>query len=163
MRDARDPGATEEALTAPTLNEYLDALRRLYFVQDILPWAPSVRSSVRIRSAVKRHLADPSLAAASLGVSVEALIQDLETLGFLFESLVAHDLIAYAGAMGSGHYYHDDKDLEADLVLKRPMAPGCPLKIKLGASQDAAAKNLLAVKGKLERAGYRPPVPCLLL
>lgn len=165
MRDARDPGATEEALTAPTLNEYLDALRRLYFVQDILPWAPSVRSSVRIRSAVKRHLADPSLAAASLGVSVEALIQDLETLGFLFESLVAHDLIAYAGAMGAQvRHYHDDKDLEADLILEADDGSWVPVEVKLGASQvDAAAKNLLAVKDKLERAGYRPPSALLVI
>lgn len=165
IKDAKEPGAVEDTLTAPTLNEYLDALRRLYFVQDILPWAPSVRSSVRIRSAVKRHLADPSLAAAALGASVETLIRDPETLGFLFESLVAHDLIAYAGAMGAQvRHYHDDNDLEADLVLEAADGSWVPVEVKLGASQvDAAAKNLLAVKGKMERGGYRSPSALLVV
>lgn len=165
IKDAKDPGAAEDTLTAPTLNEYLDALRRLYFVQDIPPWAPSIRSSTRIRSAAKRHLADSSLAAAALGASVETLVRDPETLGFLFESLVAHDLIAYAGAMGAQvRHYHDDSDLEADLVLEAADGFWIPVEVKLGASQvDAAAKSLLAVKEKMERGGYRSPSALLVV
>ena len=80
-------------ITEPTMSEYLDALRRIYFVQDIPAWAPELRSSVRIRAASKRHLADPSLAAAALGATVQRLMGDLKTLWFLFESLFAQDLI----------------------------------------------------------------------
>ncbi|BDE97020.1 hypothetical protein CE91St30_23530 [Raoultibacter timonensis] len=99
-----------------------------------------------------------------MGASVETLIQDLETLGFLFESLVAHDLIAYAGATGAQvRHYHDDNDLEEDLVLEAPDGAWMPVEVKLGASQvDAAAKNLLALKGKMERGGYRPPSALLV-
>lgn len=165
IRDAKDPGDVQAAFTAPTLNEYLDALRRLYFVQDILPWAPSIRSSARIRSAVKRHLADPSLAAAALGASVDGLIRDPETLGFLFESLVAHELIVYAGAMGAHvRHYHDDSDLEADFVLETSGGAWIPVEVKLGASQaDAAVRNLLALKNKMVHGGLRPPSALLVV
>lgn len=158
-------GRTEDAaaITAPTMNDYLDALRRIYFVQDIPAWAPELRSSAKIRSAAKRHLADPSLAAAALGATAAKLMGDLKTLGFLFESLVAHDLIVYAEAMGASVYhYHDAADLEADLVIEHPDGTWIPVEVKLGAAQvDDAAKNLVTLKEKMMRGGYQAPVAML--
>ena len=100
LKDTQGRAEDAAAITAPTMSDYLDALRRIYFVQDIPAWAPELRSSAKIRSAAKRHLADPSLAAAALGATAAKLMGDLKTLGLLFESLVAHDLIVYAEAMG---------------------------------------------------------------
>ena len=150
-------------ITEPTMSEYLDALRRIYFVQDIPAWAPELRSSVRIRAASKRHLADPSLAAAALGATVQRLMGDLKTLGFLFESLVAHDLIVYAEAVGETvRHYHDASDLEADLVIEHPDGSWIPVEVKLGASQAGeAARNLVALKEKMMRGGYCPPAAML--
>ncbi len=165
LKDTRSGEEAGGALSAPTMAEYIDALRRLYFVQDIPAWAPSLRSSVRVRSAAKRHLADPSLAAAALGASPEMLIGDLKTLGFLFESLVAHDLLVYAGALGASvFHYHDDSDLEADLIIEHPSGAWIPVEIKLGASQaDEAARSLIALKEKMGRAGYREPAAMLVV
>lgn len=165
LRDARGSDTDEETLTVPTMNEYLDALRRLYFVQEIPAWSPNVRSSTRIRSAAKRHLADPSLAAAALGLSVKALIENAETLGFLFESLVAHDLIVYAGANGARiFHYRDDNDLEADLVIEAEDGAWIPVEVKLGASrEDEGAASLLALREKMRRAGYPDPAAMLVV
>lgn len=80
MKDMADQ---DESITYPTLKEYLDVLRRMFFVDDIRPWDPALRSPVKIRAAAKHHLADPSLAAAALGASPEALMHDPKTLGFL--------------------------------------------------------------------------------
>ena len=163
LRDTHGSDQSEAGITEPTMSEYLDALRRIYFVQDIPAWAPELRSSVRIRAASKRHLADPSLAAAALGATAHKLMADLKTLGFLFESLVAHDLIVYAEALGATVcHYHDDSDLEADLVIEHPDGSWIPVEVKLGASQaDEAARNLVALKEKMMRGGYRSPAAML--
>lgn len=165
LRDARGSDPAEETLTTPTMMEYLDALRRLYFVQEIPAWSPNVRSSTRIRSAPKRHLADPSLAAAALGFSTKGLMEDTKTLGFLFESLVAHDLIVYARANGSSvFHYHDDRDLEADLIVESSDGAWIPVEVKLGASQeDEGAANLIALRDKMSRAGYSAPAAMLVV
>lgn len=165
QRDTADPSDPESVITKPTMNEYLEALRRLFFVQEIPAWAPDLRSSSKIRTSPKRHLADPSLAAAALGASAATLVEDLKTLGFLFESLVAHDLISYANACGASVYhYHDTFDLEADLVVEGADGLWIPVEVKLGASQeDEAAKNLLSLKAKMERAGYREPSAMLVV
>ncbi len=163
LKDTQGRAEDAAAITAPTMSDYLDALRRIYFVQDIPAWAPELRSSAKIRSAAKRHLADPSLAAAALGATAAKLMGDLKTLGFLFESLVAHDLIVYAEAMGAAVYhYHDAADLEADLIIEHPDGMWIPVEVKLGAAQvDDAAKNLVALKEKMMRGGYQAPVAML--
>ena len=165
LKDTCGPSQDVRGITAPTMNEYLDALRRIYFVQDIPAWAPELRSSVKMRAAAKRHLADPSLAAAALGATVPKLMGDLKTLGFLFESLVAHDLIGYAAACDATvHHYHDDADLEADLIIERADGEWIPVEVKLGASQEGeAAKNLITLRDKVTRSGYRAPAALLVI
>ena len=79
-----------EGVADSTLRDYLDALRRIFFIEEIPAWSPVLRSPVKIRSSAKRHLCDPSLAAAAIGATPKALLADLKTLGFLFESLAAH-------------------------------------------------------------------------
>jgi predicted AAA+ superfamily ATPase len=142
-----------------TLRDYLEALKRIYLIDDVPAWNPALRSPVRIRASAKHHLADPSLAAAALGASPDSLLSDLKTLGLLFESLVLHDLKVYALASEAKvSHYHDNVDLEADAIVHTPDGRWGAVEIKLGANQeDDAAKSLNALERKLVSRGERQP------
>ena len=131
----------------------------MFFVCDIPAWSPALRSPVRIRSASKHHLADPSLAVAALGATPESLMGDLKTMGFLFESLVAHELIVYARAMDAKvMHYNDDTNLEVDLIVQARDGRWGAFDVKLGADQeDAAAANLNRLEAKMVKRGERGP------
>ena len=118
-----------------------------------------MRSPVHLRESRKHHLADPSLAAAALGATPEALLGDFKTLGLLFESLALHDLWVYARANGMGLYhYHDARDLEVDAVVARPGGTWVPVEVKLSSAQlDEASDNLVAVEERMVAAGNEPP------
>lgn len=154
-----DSGSKEAAAPNPeTITGYIRALRQMYFVDDIPAWSPALRSPIRIRSTAKHHLADPSLAAAALGATPSTLIADLKTLGFLFESLVAHDMLVYARHMDATvWHYHDDSNLEVDLIVQAPSGEWGAFEVKLGHSQiDEGASNVLALEKKLTKRGERP-------
>lgn len=137
-----------------TIAAYLDIFRRLFLLDNQPPFAPGARSSIRIKQAEKRHLADPSLACALLKLSPAGLIQDLETFGLLFEALCERDLRIYANSFGGELYhYRDYKDNEIDAVIELPDHSWCGVEIKLGANQiDKAAKNLLTINEKIKQA-----------
>src|SRR5680860_1371164 len=103
---ARSDGGQGEGPSRFTADPYLDALRRMMVVDEIPAWDPSLRSASRLTSTEKRLLADPSLSAALLGASSQRLLTDLNTLGFLFEALVAHDLRVYAEAADASLYHY---------------------------------------------------------
>ncbi|MBW6536761.1 MAG: DUF4143 domain-containing protein [Mariniphaga sp.] len=88
-----------------TLCNYLNAMRRLFVLEDVHAWSPSLRSKTTIRTSVKRQLADPSIATAIKRVDVNGMLQDLNTFGFLFESLGARDMRVYAQA-NYGEIFH---------------------------------------------------------
>lgn len=143
-----------------TAASYISLLSRLSFVCDIPAWNPAMRSPVHLREARKHHLADPSLAAAALGATVETLLSDFKTLGLLFESLALHDLWVYARANGMGLYhYHDSRDLEVDAVIAAPGGMWIPVEVKLSSAQiEEASDNLVAVEERMVAAGNTPPV-----
>jgi predicted AAA+ superfamily ATPase len=128
-----------------TAEPYLEALRRMMLIDEIPAWDPSVRSSKRLINAPKRHLGDPSLAAALLRLSSARMLDDLETTGFLFESLVAHDLRVYAEAAGAScfHYREADGRLEVDYVLETPDGDWVGIEVKLGESEIGRASDSL--------------------
>ena len=143
---ARGEEAHEAALSRWAADPYLDALRRLMIVDEIEPWAPSLRSRTRLTSTPKRHLTDPSLAACLLGTSAQGLINDLKTFGFLFESLVARDIRVYAETNGARvyHYREQSGHLEADLIVEHTDGRWAAFEVKLGGTLiDEAAKSLL--------------------
>lgn len=146
------------ALSARTVGDYLSALEKLFLTDDIPAWNPALRSPVRIRAARKHHLVDPSLAVAALGAAPETLLDDLKTLGFLFESLVTHDLLVYARVQGATvSHYRDDSDLEVDLIVQQSEGAWGAFEVKLGASQeDEGAKNVCALERKMVERGERP-------
>ena len=127
-----------------TINSYQQILSRLFLISPQLPFSPSVRSSLRLKQMEKRHFTDPSIAAALLGVTQEALMKDLQTFGFLFESLVERDLSIYASARGARLlHYQDYKDNEVDAIIEAPDGSWGAIEIKLGTGEiDYAAKTL---------------------
>lgn len=145
-------------LAETTYNEYIGALERMYFIDDIPAWHPALRSPIRIRTARKHHLADPSLAAAAIGATVDTLLSDPKTLGFLFESLVTHDLMVYARSMDATvMHYRDNSDLEVDLIVETRNGDWGTFEVKLGAVQiDDGARNVLRLDRKMTERGQKP-------
>jgi predicted AAA+ superfamily ATPase len=139
-------------ISRPTIYDYLEALNRLMIIEDQPAWSTHIRSSASMRKSAKRHFSDVALAIASLGVGKEALLNDLKLTGFLFESLVIHDLRVYAQANDAKVYhYNDSTGLEVDAIVQKNSDEFCAFEIKLGIGQiDEAAKNLLKFASILE-------------
>ena len=158
-KDAQD-------IDANTVTAYLDIFKRLFLTDNQPPFASNVRSSVRVRQAEKRHFADPSLACALLKLTPEALLNDLETLGFMFEALCERDLRIYAESFGGTLYHYQDyKNREIDAVVELPNGKWAAFEIKLGANQiDQAAANLKQIQREFEedKKAVPPSVLCVL-
>lgn len=142
-KDVRQYFSSE--ISRPTIYDYLEALERLMIIEDQPVWNTHIRSSATLRKSPKRHFSDVSLAVAALGLSKDALLNDLKFTGFLFESLAVHDLRVYAQANDAKVYhYYDSSGLEVDAVVQKYTGECCAFEIKLGVGQiDPAAKNLL--------------------
>lgn len=159
----KDISANEAVeLSRPTLYDYLDALERLMVVEDQPAWRVHLRSSVALRNSSKRHFTDVSLAAAALGASPDALLDDLNYTGFLFESMVVHDIRVYAQANDARVYhYRDAAGREIDIIVQKDDATWCAFEVKLGTTEfDEAASNLLRLKDSIDP--NRGPLPASL-
>lgn len=132
----------------PTFYDYTEALEKLFIIDDIDAWFPSIRSKTAIRSSKKRNLIDPSIAVAAMGLSPEYFNKDFRTLGFLFESLCIRDLKIYSSAYdGKVSYYHDRYGLEADGVLHLNDGRYALIEFKLGQTKiDMGAKHLCQIE-----------------
>lgn len=162
MADIR---ATDQTLSPNTYATYMNALRRIFIVDDVPAWSPALRSKTTIRSAAKRHFVDPSVAVALLRISPVALLRDFKTFGFLFEDLCARDLRVYAQALdGEVFHYHDKKDLECDLVIALHDGRWAAVEVKLGANEEElAAKNLLSLAKDIDEQRMNPPSFLMIL
>ena len=139
-------------ISRPTLYDYLDALERLMVVEDQPAWRTHLRSSVTLRTSPKRHFTDVSLAAAALGATPDALLGDLNYTGFLFESLVVHDIRVYAQANDAKVYhYRDANNREVDIIVQKDDGTWCAFEVKLGTSDfDEAASNLIRLRESID-------------
>ena len=158
---ANDKGS----INRETVGVYLNILQRLFLIENQQPFGEKLRSSVKIKQAEKRHLADPSLAVALLDASSDTLLRDLETLGFLFEALCERDLRVYATSFGAKLYHYQDyANREVDAVIALQDGTWCAFEIKLGANQvDEAAFKLTKLSADLEQEGGTPPaVLCVI-
>ena len=135
-----------------TITDYLDCFTRLFLIEDQPAFENKLRSSVKALKKPKRHFTDPSLAVAALGASPAMLKQDLNTFGYLFESLCVHDLRIYADYYGGKVYhYHDERDNEADVIVELPDGRWGMFEVKLGFNQvEKAAEELVLLKTKFE-------------
>ena len=141
--------AEPEPLHRHTVRAYLDALRRLFVVEEQPAWSVRLRSRAPLRKSAKWHLADPSLAAAALGANTERLMGDMATLGLLFESLVVRDLRVLAQPYdGRVSHLRDAAGMEADAIIELPDGRWLAAEIKLGGSDaiEAAAQSLQRVR-----------------
>ena len=154
MRDIK--AVDDEDIDGETVSAYLDIFKRLFITDNQPPFAAGIRSSVRIKQAEKRHFSDPSLACALLRATPAGLIGDLETLGFLFESLCERDLRIYAESFDANLYHYQDyQNQEIDAVIELANGQWCAFEIKLGANQiDTAAENLLKIKRQIEEDAF---------
>ncbi len=144
---------------------HLDILRRIFLIDEVPGWVPASRSPKRMRVKPKRYFADPSLPVALLGLSPEALLQDWQTFGLVFENLVMRDLDVYARALDDLdvyaraldytvthplRYYYDDSGLEADAIIERADGRWAAIEIKVGLGKvDEAAGNLKRLRDKV--------------
>lgn len=148
----KDMLQADESITIPTITTYLDALERLYVIENQPAWTPRLRSKTALRTKARWHFVDPSIATATLRLSPDALMKDFNTFGFLFEALCIRDLRVYAQANdGEVFYYRDKTELEADAILALHDGRWAAVEIKMGAKQvDEAAENLLKLREKVE-------------
>lgn len=155
-----------EEIDIDTLASYLDALDRLFLLDNDEPFSSKIRSSVRVKQSEKRHFADPSMACALLNIKEESkLINDLETFGFMFEALVERDLKIYADSFNAKCYHYQDyQNREVDCVIELEDGEWCAFEIKLGANKiEEAAKNLLDLKKSIEKDnGKVPKILCII-
>ena len=122
---ARDVSANdEESMSQETVATYLNALRKIFVVEDMPAWNPNLRSKTAIRSSDTRYYVDPSIAAAALGIGPNDLINDLNTFGFIFETLCIRDLRVFADALDGQVYHYRDKDgMESKIDTDKMKAP----------------------------------------
>lgn len=140
-------------LSQSTFFDYINDLQKLYIIEDINAWCPSIRSKSAIRSSPKRNLIDPSIAVAALGLSPEYFNTDFKTLGFLFESLCFRDLKVYSSFFGGDiSYYHDRYGLEADAVLHHNDGRYALIEFKLGSNEiDDGASHLNRIESLVKQ------------
>ncbi len=147
-----DFGDSGTSMSMPTLDSYLNALRRIFVIEDVPAWSPSLRSKTVLRTSAKRNFVDPSIAAASLRMSPERLLQDFNTFGFMFESLCDRDMRVYAQANdGDIYHYRDKNELEADMIISLRDGRWAPVEVKLGQKQiEEAASHLIKLSEKID-------------
>ena len=143
---------SETSISMTTLDSYLNALRRIFVIEDIPAWSPSMRSKTALRTSSKRNFVDPSIAAASLRMNPERLLSDFNTFGFMFESLCDRDMRVYAQANdGDIYHYRDKNELEADIIVALRDGRWAPVEVKLGNKQiEEAAAHLIKLSEKID-------------
>ena len=164
---AQDIAANDEApMNEETVASYVNALRKIFVVEDMPAWNPNLRSKTAIRSSDTRYYIDPSIAAAALGIGPNDLVNDLRTFGFLFETLCIRDLRVYADALNGGVYHYRDKDgQECDAVIHLRNGKYGLIKIKLGGDRliEEGAKSLRSMVAKIDTDKMNTPSFCMVL
>ncbi len=154
-----------EDIDVDTVASYLNALDKLYLLDNDEPFSTNIRSSIRVKQSEKRHFADPSIACALLNLTEEKLIGDLETFGFLFEALVERDLKIYASSFDAKvFHYQDYLNREIDSIIELEDGRWCAFEVKLGTNAiEQAAENLLKIKESIQNEnGNAPSVLCVI-
>lgn len=151
---AADLSANEgKPLSDRTITSYLNALRKIFVIEDMEAWNPNLRSKAAIRTTDTRYFVDPSIATAALGIGPKDLAKDLNTLGLLFETLAVRDLRVYAEALdGAVYHYRDNNGLECDSVMHLRNGHYGLIEIKLGGNSliEEGAKNLTLLAKKID-------------
>ena len=142
IRDIQEHHGT---MSETTYYEYINILKQLFIIEEINAWGPKIRSKTAMRNSSKKFFIDPSIAVASLELTPEELLYNLEMCGQIFENLCMRDISVYSACRGGKLLqYHDQNDLEADCVLTLSNGDYALIEIKLGSDEEEeAASNLL--------------------
>ena len=155
-----------DTLDEDTVISYVNALKKIFVVEDMPAWNPNLRSKTAIRSSDTRYFVDPSIGVAALGLGPNDLIQDLETYGLMFEAMCVRDLRVFADALGGGVYHYRDKTgLECDAVVHLRNGSYGLIEIKLGGDSaiEHGAETLKALSAKIDTDKMKAPAFLLVL
>jgi hypothetical protein len=150
----------DSTISEKTALSYINALKKMFVIEDMPAWNPNIRSKTAIRTSDTRYFVDSSIAAATLGLGPDDLVNDLETFGLLFETLCIRDLRVYADAMEGQVYHYRDKDnLECDAVIHLRNGSYGLVEIKLGGDDaiDFAVKTLSSLANKIDTTKMKKP------
>jgi len=149
-----------------TVYSYLNALKKLFVIEDSLAWNPNLRSKTAIRTTDTRYFVDPSIATASLGIGPKDLVNDLKLMGLVFENLCIRDLRIYADALdGDVYHYRDKTGLECDAVVHLRNGEYGLIEIKLGGDDliNEGAHNLITLSEKIDTDKMHKPAFMMVL
>lgn len=152
--------AKDVKIDEDTAKVYLDALKNVFAVEEMASWKPNLRSKTAIRTRPTRYFVDPSIAVASLDIGPEDLFDDLNTFGFLFETLAIRDLRIYAESLnGTLFHYRDKRGLECDAVIHLRHGKYALAEIKLGGDEliEEGAKSLKALANSIDTENMKAP------
>lgn len=159
--------SNERTMDTKTYDDYMEALKDLYIIEDLEAWNPNIRSKTSIRSTPTRHFVDTSIACRSLGVSPGDLMRDLDSFGLFFEDFAVRDLSVYAGSMGGVvKHYRDNAGLECDAVVHLEDGRWGGIEIKLGGDDliNDGAESLKKLRDKIvEKSDEKAPSFLLVL
>lgn len=155
------------SISEPTFYSYISVLKNLFVIDNVPAWSPNIRSKQKIRKTEKKEFIDPSIAVAGLNVTPEMLAYDLETFGFIFETLCIRDLKVYSAPLGGKVLYYNDGTLEVDCVLQIADGRYGLIEFKLGDKRiDAGAQSLLKmdelIKQRIAEGKTHIPEPSFL-
>ena len=149
-----------------TISSYLEALRKIFVVEDMPAWNPNLRSKTAIRTADTRYFTDPSIATAALGLGPSDLIGDLNTMGFFFEAMCVRDLRVFAEALnGNVYHYRDKTGLECDAVIHLRNGRYGLIEIKIGGQSliNDGAETLNALADQIDTTRMKAPTFKMIL
>ncbi len=155
-----------DTLDEDTVMSYVNALKKIFVIEDMPAWNPNLRSKTAIRTSDTRYYIDSSIAVAALGLEPNDLINDLETFGLLFETMCVRDLRVYADALGGLVYHYRDKSgLECDAVVHLRNGSYGLIEIKIGGDQaiEHGATTLMTLAGKIDTDKMKAPAFLLVL
>ena len=159
--------SNERTMDEKTFNEYLEALKDLYIIEDMEAWNPNIRSKTSIVSTPTRHFVDTSIACQSLSISPNDLLNDIKSFGLFFEDFAVRDLRVYASVLdGDIRHYRDNAGLECDAIIHLNNGKWGAIEIKLGGNEliDYGAKRLNTLKNKLfEKSNTQAPSFMMIL
>lgn len=142
-----------ESIDTDTVYSYINALKKIFVVEDMAAWNPNLRSKTAIRTSDTRYFIDPSIATAALGLGPGDLINDLNTFGLIFETMCVRDLRVYADALnGNVYHFRDKTELECDAVVHLRNGEYGLVEIKIGGDKliNEGAENLKKLDKKID-------------
>lgn len=153
-------------LDEDTISSYLDALRKIFVIEDMPAWNPNLRSKTAIRTTDTRYFVDPSIATAALGLGPADLMSDLKTMGFFFETMCVRDLRVFAEALnGKVYHYRDKSGLECDAVVHLRNGQYGLIEIKLGGDTliKEGVATLTALANQIDTERMKAPAFKMIL